>query len=271
MPATIAMLNQKGGVGKSSTCHHLAGAFAAMGRRILLVDNDPQSSLTQGLLGPAVLDELDPARTVAAILRGDDPFPDRVVQPSGIAGVDLVPGSQVANDSNVPRPHEAPAEAQGSLRAFLADVKAGYDLVLIDNPPTLSLCSWASLVAADFLIVPLQAEDYGAQGVRAIADTIERVLAGPNPALGLLGYLVTMFNARLAIHKAYEQRLRAAYGPDVFDVMVPYAADFKEAIASRKTIAAYKPRGASAKVVKALADEVLARMAARTTARTEAA
>jgi chromosome partitioning protein len=87
------------------------------------------------------------------------------------------------------------------------------------------------------------------------------VLAGPNPSLGLLGYLITMYNSRLAIHKAYETRLRAAYGEDVFATMVPYAADFKEAIAARKTIAQYKPKGASAKVIRALADEVLARIA----------
>jgi chromosome partitioning protein len=257
----ITLLNQKGGVGKTSTCHHLSGTLAHMGQRVLLLDADPQSSLTQGFWGPAALDDLAPEATIAAILRGDDPFPEQVIRPTGLPGVDLVPGSQHANDSNIPRPQNAPPSDQVCLRSFLAEVKGRYDLVLIDCPPTLSFCSWAALVASDQMIVPLQPEDYGAQGVRAIQDSIDLVLAGPNPGLGLLGYLITMYNSRLAIHKAYETRLRAAYGEDVFATMVPYAADFKEAIAARKTIAQYKPKGASAKVIKALADEVLARLA----------
>jgi len=86
-----------------------------------------------------------------------------------------------------------------------------------------------------------------------------------------LGYLITMFNPRLAIHKAYEARLRAAYGADVFETMVPYAADFKEAIAARQTITRYKPKGASAKVIKALADEMLGRIVATSVSEGEAA
>lgn len=269
--SVITMLNQKGGVGKTSTCHHVSGALAQMGRRVLLVDGDPQSSLTQGFWGPAALDDLDPAETIAAVLKGDDPFPERVIRPTGLAGVDLLPGSQHANDANVPRPWEAPAEHQGRLRAFLDDVKDRYDVILIDCPPTLSFCSWTALVASDAMIVPLQPEDYGAQGVRAIRDSIDLVLAGPNPRLRLLGYLITMYNARLTIHQAYTQRLRAAYGADVFATMIPYAADFKESIAARKTIGQYKPKGASAKVIRALADEILARLDGNTGTREEAA
>jgi chromosome partitioning protein len=257
----VTFLNQKGGVGKSSCTHHLGGAFAQMERRVLLVDVDPQSSLTQGLLGPAALDELEPTATVAAVLRGEDPFPDQVVRPAGIPGVDILPGSPAANDANVPRPWEQDCAVQRRLAEVLAELAPRYDLVLIDCPPTLSGCSWAGLVAADALVVPLQAEDYGAQGVRAIQDWAATIRATANPGLRLLGYLITMFNARLAIHKAYEQRLRAAYGPDVFTVMVPYAADFKEAIAARQTLAQYKPRGSSAKTVRALADELLDRLA----------
>ncbi len=258
--AVVAYLNQKGGVGKSSTTHHLAGTLAAMGRRLLLVDADPQSSLTQGLLGPEALDDIDPAATIAAVLRGEDPFPDSVVRPSGVSGVDLMPGSQSANDANVPRPWEQDCAAQRRLADVLAELAPRYDLVMIDCPPTLSGCSWAALVAADSLVVPLQAEDYGSQGVRAIQDWIATVRATMNPGLHLAGYLITMFNPRLAIHKAYETRLRATYGNLVFSTMVPYAADFKEAIAARKTLAQFKPKGASAKVVRALAEELLERL-----------
>jgi chromosome partitioning protein len=269
--AVITLLNQKGGVGKTSTCHHVSAALAQLGKRVLLIDADPQSSLTQGFWGPAALEELHPSATIAAVLRGEDPFPEQVVHPSGVGGIDLVPGSQQANDANVPRPWETPADVQALLRTFLEGVRGRYDMVLVDCPPTLSFCSWAALVASDAMIVPLQPEDYGAQGVRAIQDSIDLVRCGPNPRLALLGYLITMINGRLAIHKAYETRLRAVYGEDVFATMVPYAADFKEAIASRKSILQYKPKGASARVIKALADEILVRLASRTLNQEEAA
>jgi chromosome partitioning protein len=257
----VTALNQKGGVGKTSTCHHLAGTLAGMGRRILLLDNDPQASLTQGFWGPVATHALDPAGTIAALYDGDAPFPEQVIRPTGVPGVDIVPGSKRATDFNVPRPHEAAREAQLCLRSFLDEARDGYDLILIDCPPNLHLCSWAALAASTHLLVPLQAEDYGAQGLGPVQEAMAEVQAGPNPGLVLLGFLITMFNPRLAIHKLYDALLREQYGPAVFETHVPYAADYKEAIAQRKPIATYKPRSASAKALKALADEMMARLA----------
>jgi chromosome partitioning protein len=257
----VTALNQKGGVGKTSTCHHLAGTLAGMGRRILLLDNDPQASLTQGFWGPVATHALDPAGTIAALYDGDAPFPEQVIRPTGVPGVDIVPGSKRATDFNVPRPHEAAREAQLCLRSFLDEAREGYDLILIDCPPNLHLCSWAALTASTHLLVPLQAEDYGAQGLGPVQEAMAEVQAGPNPGLVLLGFLITMFNPRLAIHKLYDALLREQYGQAVFETRVPYAADYKEAIAQRKPIATYKSRSASAKALKALADEMMARLA----------
>lgn len=267
----VTVLNQKGGVGKTSTCHHLAGTLAtAMGKRVLLVDGDPQSSLTQGLWGPTATRALHPSETLAAVYSGDA-FPEQVIRPSGIPGVDLIAGSRAVDDWNVPRPHEAPYEAQTCLREFLSLVRDAYDLALVDCQPTLYLGSWAALVAADFLIVPLQAEDYGAQGIMDVQDAVAMVTAGPNPGLRLLGYLITMYAARKSIHQAYARRLREMYGDDVFAAVVPHAADYPEAIAHRKPVALYKPRGAAARAIKALADEVLTRLLRRATPAAEAA
>jgi chromosome partitioning protein len=256
----ITLLNQKGGVGKTSTCHHLAGTLALLGRRVLLIDNDPQSSLSQGLWGPAAARQLDPAGTLAAIYRGEDPYPEQVIRPSGIEGIDLVAGSRVVNDFNLPRPYEVAYETQTCLRAWLEAVREDYAVVLIDCPPNLCLCSWAALVASDHLIVPLQAEDYGAQGIMDVQDSVSLVRSGPNPGLKLLGYLITMYNARKTVHRLYERRLRELYGDAVFATMVPHAADFPEAIAARKPVARYKPKGAAAKVMRALAEELEARL-----------
>ena len=266
----ITALNQKGGVSKTSTCHHLAGTLAKMGHRVLLVDNDPQSSLTQGLWGPSVALAVDPAETVAAVYAGEA-FPERVVKPSGIPGIDLVPGSVHSTRHNVPVPYEAPWDAQICLRAFLDEVRDGYDFVMIDCPPNLHLCSWAALVASDFLVIPTQPEDYGAQGLADVRASAALVQSGPNPGLALLGYLLTMVSPRRTVHQLYEERLRAAYGHDVFATRIPEAADFVEAIARRLPIVMHKPRGASAKAVQALAEELEGRIAAKSAAQTEAA
>ncbi len=114
--AVITLLNQKGGVGKTSTCHHLAGTLAQMGRRVLLLDNDPAefplSRTCGGRLQPA---RSDPSETLASVYSGDV-FPEQVIRPSGIAGIDLVAGSRAVNDWNLPRPYEARIEAQMCLR-----------------------------------------------------------------------------------------------------------------------------------------------------------
>lgn len=261
--AIVSALNQKGGVGKTSTTYHLAGTLALAGRRVLLVDNDPQSSLTQGFLGPQATRLLEADETIAALYGGLDPFPDRVIRPSGVVGVDLLPGSRHATDANVPRPQTAPEAVQQCLRDFLSEVRERYDLILIDCPPNLHLCSWAALVASDYLIVPLQPEDFGAQGIIDVQDSVARVLAGSNPNLILLGYLITMHNARLSVHKMYEEMLRQMYGADVFATTIPISADFKESLMQRKPIAQFKPRGAAAKTVKALAEEIAQRIAER--------
>jgi chromosome partitioning protein len=272
--AVITMLNQKGGVGKTSCTHHLAGTLAAMGRRVLLLDNDPQSSLSQGFWGPQAVRQIDHSETIANIYAGGRPFPEQVIRPTGIAGIDLVPGSRHASDFNVPRPYEVDPETQSCLRAFLDEAGAAYDMVILDCPPNLHLASWAALTASDYLIVPLQPEDYGAQGIVDVQESVEMVQVGPNPSLALLGFLLTMVAPRKTIHQLYEERLRALYGPAVFSAKVPEAVDYVEAIARRLPIASYKPKGAPAKAIRAVADEIESRISAManpTTMQTEAA
>ena len=269
--AVITMLNQKGGVGKTSTCHHLAGTLAAAGRRVLLVDNDPQASLTQGFWGPGATRQIDPSETIAAVYRGDEPFPGVVVKPTGVGGIDLVPGCKKATQYNVPEPQESTAESQGCLREFLSEIHGGYDFVFIDCPPNLHLCSWAALVASDYLIVPLKPEDYGAQGIIDVNESVSMVLDGPNPSLRMLGYLLTLMAPRKSVHQLYEGQLRALYGPLVFDTRITELADYVEALNRRLPVAQHKPKGAAAKVMKALADELTTRLAAVHNAPREAA
>lgn len=256
---TVAMLNRKGGCGKTSSCHHLAGALAKSGRRVLLVDMDPQASLTQGLFGPQATEAMDPQTTVAGLF--DDavePDPDALIRPTEFEGIALVAGSNELDDFNLPRPQEA-GPIQQTLRQFLREARDRFDVALIDCPPNLSLCSWTALLAANSVVVPVQAEDYGAQGIVYIQRAFDAALAYHNPQLRLAGYLVTMFNKSLGIHAAYDGQLRSLYGDQVFEATVPLAKDFKEAVAARRPVGFYKPRSAAAKAIQAVADELVAR------------
>ncbi len=258
-PLTIAMLNRKGGCGKTSTCHHLAGAFAKEGRRVLLVDMDPQASLTQGLFGPQVTEGFELRETVASLFDDAlDPDPVDLIRSTAFERISIVAGSNDLDDYNLPRPQET-GEIQLTLRQFLRESRDLFDIALIDCPPNLSLCSWTALLAADSVVVPVQAEDYGAQGIVYIQRAFDAALAHHNPQLRLAGYLVTMFNKSLGIHTAYNHQLRTLYGDQVFDATVPLAKDFKEAVAARQPVGFYKPKSAAAKAVKAVADELIVR------------
>ncbi len=255
---TVTVLNLKGGVGKTSTCHHVGGTLARMGYRVLLLDNDPQASLTQGLLGPAAVDALMAWESVASLYDPVTvPVPAALVRPSGIEGLWLVPGSPLATPFNV-LPADRWPELETGIRSFLGRASDDFDVCLVDNPPNLHLCSRASLVASDGLVVPLQAEDYGAQGLRPVMAALESARE-VNPTLRLLGLLVTMFDARLGIHQAYDTLLRESYGASVFATRIPLAKDFKEAVASRLPISHYKPKAAAAKATRAVADELVSR------------
>lgn len=266
MGAVVSLLNQKGGVGKTSTCHHLAGAYSALGLSVLLVDNDPQASLTQGFFGPEAMRATGFGESVAALYEPDlAAVPEAVIRPTAVARVSLVPGSVRLTRFNQ-LPTDRWADSEYGLRDFLTEVKNSYDLILIDNPPNLHLCGWAALTASDGLVVPLQAEDYGAQGIVAVLEAVAAVRARTNPELATLGFLLTMFDKRLGIHVAYERQLREIYGPAVFNAPFPLAKDYKEAVASRLPVGLYKPRSAAARAITEVAEELLRRIADSETA-----
>lgn len=260
----ISLMNQKGGVGKTSTTMHVAGALSVAGQRVLLVDFDPQSSLTQGFLGPVLTEDLDPATTTAAIFEGGLPMPGDLIRPTDFDRIDLLPGSRASTRFNIPEPDLASADLQFCLRDFLDVVRrdGAYDLVLIDCPPNLHLASWAALVASDGLVVPVQPEDYGAQGLRDVQRSLALVQSGPNPDVVLLGYLLTMVG-KGEIQRTIAESLRAEYGDDIFGAPFPFAVEFKEAVSFRRPMSHYKGKTAKAKAVAAIAAELLARAAER--------
>jgi chromosome partitioning protein len=253
-----SFLNRKGGVGKTSSVFHLAGAYALEGRKVLVCDLDPQASLSQGFFGPSFIESLPRQVTVAALFDDSlDPTPGEIVHPTLWENLFIVPASNDLTDHNTPRPEDA--GNQEALRDFLTEVRADFDLVLIDCPPNLQLCSWAALLASDFVVVPVIPEDFSSQGLIYVQQAIDAAMIHRNPRLRLLGYMLTMYNRSLGIHRAYETSLRRQYGDLVLATAVPLATAFKESVTRRRPVGMDKSRSVAAESVKVLASELLVR------------
>jgi len=256
----IAAVNRKGGVGKTSCTFSLAGYFAQQGNKVLLIDNEPQHSLSTGLFGSQIADSIDPAQTVAALYSDDaDPEPSDLIHGTALDNIRIVPGCDELTEFNRPQP-EAQGRLQFALREFIEEVRDQFDIILIDNPPNLQLCSWAAMTAADFCLVVSQPEDYGSQGCVAVRKVMQQVLQSANPNLKLAGYLLNMVDRRLSLHKAFTEVLRKTYGPQVFNTILPLSVTFKEAVSARKPVTLYKPNSKAAVAVCELGEELTDRM-----------
>ena len=224
----IALANQKGGVGKTTTAINLAAYLARLGKRVLLVDLDPQGNATSGLGVRA-------ERGVYHLLQGE-PL-EGLVHP--VDGFHLLP---------------ATPDLVG------ATVDEGYDLVLLDAPPSLSPLTLNALAAAEGVVVPVQAEYYALEGVAGLLATLEEVRAGLNPRLRLLGILVTMYDGRTLLAQQVEAQLRAHFGEKVFWTVIPRNVRLAEAPSFGKTIAQHAPTSPGAHAYRRLAEEVMARV-----------
>ncbi len=251
----ISFLNRKGGVGKTSSVFHLTGHFAQTGSTVLVCDLDPQSSLSQGFFGPSYVESLPKKNTVAALFDDAyDPQIEEVVHNTPFENLWIIPATNDLTDHNTPRPEEA--KNQYALRDILGEARSHAQVTLVDCPPNLQLCSWAALLASDFVVVPVIPEDFSSQGLIYVQQAIDAAMTNGNPRLRLLGYMLTMYNRQLGIHKAYEKLLREQYGELVFETVFPLATAFKEAVSRRHPITIDKPKSAAADAVRALADEI---------------
>ena len=260
---TIAFLNQKGGCGKSSSCFHLSGAFAQNGWRVLLVDADPQGSLSQGFLGSELVENLPSTATVAAAFDGDELLvaPESLVRPTSFSNISIIPANYTLAQFNQPSPERLGLQ-QFALSSLLDGIQ-GFDVVLVDCPPNLYLCSWAALLAAEFVVIPVPPEDFGTQGLRVVHEAIGHARL-MNPSLNVLGHLVTRSDSRLLVHQVYEQTLRQLFGNTVFDTVIPEAVAFKVALACRQPVGYYTARSSAARLTLQLSREMQHRMKAFT-------
>lgn len=259
----VGFINQKGGCGKSSCCFHLGGQFARDGLRVLLVDADPQGSLSQGFFGSAFVESLPAQATLAACFleSSTGACPSDLIQATPFDGLDIVCANQWLTTINVPSP-ELTGMLQFAVQQFLAEVE-GYDIVLIDCPPNLYQCSWSTLLAAEWIVIPVPPEDFGTQGLRVIHQGIEQAQR-LNSNLQLLGHLVTRFDGRLLIHRRYQSKLRHLYGNRVLQTVIPEASAFKVSLACRQPVAYFSPRTTASHLTLELTREILDRIDGKT-------
>jgi chromosome partitioning protein len=248
----IAMCNQKGGVGKTTTTINLGAALADYGRKVLLVDFDPQGALSVGLgVNPYELDG-----TVYNLLMQRGVQAEDVVVKTNTSGLDLIPSNIDLSAAEVQLVGEVAREQ--TLARALGPIVPDYDLVLIDCQPSLGLLTVNALTACDSVIVPLECEFFALRGVALLVETIEKVKERLNPRLEIEGILATMFDSRTIHGREVMARVLEAFSDRVFHTVISRTVRFPETTVAGEPITSYAPTSAGAVAYRQLAREVLA-------------
>ncbi len=249
---TFALVNQKGGVGKTTTAVNLGTALAAMGRTALIIDLDPQGNASTGL----GIERAQRALGTYEMLLGGVPAADAIVA-TAIPRLSIVPSSVDLAGAEIELVNTERREHR--LKEALSGVAGRFDYVLIDCPPSLNLLTLNALVAADALLVPLQTEFYALEGLSYLVQTVERVKRAFNPQLELAGIILTMFDRRNTLSEAVAGDVRAHFAAQVFDTMIPRNVRVSEAPSHGLPVLIYDHRCLGAQAYIQLAAEFLKR------------
>ena len=249
----IAMCNQKGGVGKTTTTINLGAALAEYGRRVLIVDFDPQGAASVGL----GINALDMEQTIYTLLMNPKADVRATVCHTATENLDIIPANIDLSAAEVQLVNEVARES--ALARVLRHVEADYDVILIDCQPSLGLLAVNALTAAHGVIVPVEAEFFALRGVALLVETSETVRDRINPRLKIDGIVATMVDSRTLHSREVLQRLKEAFGDLVFDTRIGRTIKFPDASVATEPITSYAPNHAGAHAYRRLAREVIAR------------
>ncbi len=264
MGRIIAITNQKGGVGKTTTCVNLAASLAATHRKVLLVDFDPQGNATMG----SGVDKHALELSGYHLLLEDTPI-ERLIVDASAAGYHLLPGNSDLTAAEVRLMQVESREAR--LQQRIAPVRGRYDYILIDCPPSLNMLTLNALTAADAVFIPIQCEYYALEGLSALIETIEQIREAVNPELEIEGLLRTMFDARNNLANEVSEQLLEHFGDKVYRTIIPRNVRLAEAPSHGAPIIKYDRTSRGAIAYLALAGELLRREQERQQALAEAA
>jgi len=259
MAHILAISNQKGGVGKTTTAINLSAALAAHQQRVLVVDLDPQGNASSGLGYPRT----EVTMGIYDVLLGFRDL-DSVRMPTGLDNLEVVPANRELVGAEIELVEED--EREFRLKKVLDPIRDQYDFVVVDCPPSLGLLTVNAFTASDAVLIPLQAEYYAMEGLGELLRTVQAVRKGLNPSLAREGIVITMADQRNNLCREVEQQARELFGAEVFETVIPRNVRLGEAPSFGKAIVEYDPKSTGARSYLALAEELLNRRATKRSA-----
>jgi chromosome partitioning protein len=262
MARILAVTNQKGGVGKTTTAINLAASLAVAKKRVLVVDSDPQGNLTSGV---GLRGHATPAGTVYDALLSDQlSDPAAFILQTKIAGLFAIPSDRNLSGAEVELVNADHRETR--MRRLITPLRDTFDYILIDCPPSLGLLTLNALVAADAVVIPLHCEYFALEGLADLVSTLRRVRSTFNPELDIEGVLMTMYDERTNLGQQVSKDVRAFFQEKVFDTVIPRNVRLGEAPSHGMPVIMYDAKSRGAEAYLALAREVLMRNGTRTSA-----